>query len=108
MFSSFSAGQSGADFSSRRKGLEAAARLFEISDDLIDDDDDPLSEKGSKPEEISGKVCFKNCEFAYPTRPTAKIYYKKGDRDGFSLDIDSRQSVAFTGKRCVLCVLFPL
>ncbi|KAL7526190.1 hypothetical protein ACHAXR_001368, partial [Thalassiosira sp. AJA248-18] len=52
---------------------------------------------GSKPE-ISGKVSFKNCEFAYPTRPTAKIYYKKGDRDGFTLNIEPRQSVAFTGR----------
>lgn len=97
MFSSFGAGQSGADFSAQRKGFEAAARLFEISDDAIDDEDNPLSEKGSRPE-INGKVCFKSCEFAYPTRPATKIYYKKGDRDGFSLDIDSRQSIAFTGK----------
>lgn len=98
MFSSFGAGQSGADFSARKKGLEAAARLFEISDGMVDDKDDPLSDKGIKPEKIDGAVVFKNCEFAYPTRPTAKIYYKRGDRDGFSLDIDSRQSVAFTGR----------
>lgn len=97
MFSAFGAGQSGADFSARRKGLEAAARLFEISDGMVDDDDDPLSEKGSRPD-INGEIAFKACEFAYPTRPTAKIYYKSGDRDGFSLDIDSRQSVAFTGR----------
>lgn len=97
MFSSFGAGQSGADFSAGRKGLEAAARLFELSDDITDEGDDPLSERGMNPE-IKGKVTFKNCEFAYPTRPTAKIYYKKGDRDGFSLDIDSRKSVAFTGR----------
>jgi len=97
MFSSFGAGQSGADFSARKKGLEAAARLFEISDDVADEEDDPLSEDGSNPE-ISGKVCFKSCEFAYPTRPTTKIYYKKGGRNGFSLEIDSRQSVAFTGR----------
>ncbi|KAL7526452.1 hypothetical protein ACHAXR_001497, partial [Thalassiosira sp. AJA248-18] len=55
MFSSFGAGQTGADFGARRNGLEAAARLFEIADGNVDDDDDPLSEYGSKPE-ISGKV----------------------------------------------------
>jgi len=98
MFSSFGAGQSGADFSARKNGLEAAARLFEISDGVVVDDDDPLSEKGSKPEEINGRVVFKDCEFAYPTRPSAKIYYERGDRGGFSLDIDSCQSVAFTGR----------
>ena len=88
MFSSFGAGQSGADFSAKKQGLEAAARLFALSDGMIDDhDDDPLSDAGSKPE-IKGKVIFKQCGFAYPTRPNAKIY------DGFSLDIDSRQSVA--------------
>lgn len=95
MFSSLGAGQTGADFSARKKGLEAAARLFQLVD--IADDDDPLSEEGSTPE-INGKVVFKNCEFAYPTRPTAPVYYKRGDRDGFSLDIASRQSVAFTGR----------
>mmetsp|Transcript_13772 Transcript_13772/g.29973 ORF Transcript_13772/g.29973 Transcript_13772/m.29973 type:complete len:1335 (+) Transcript_13772:61-4065(+) len=101
MFSCFSAGQSGADFSARKKGLEAAARLFVISDGMmVDNDDDPMSDQGDKPQEINvnGRVVFKNCEFSYPTRPTAKIYYKRGDRDGFSLDIGSRQSVAFTGR----------
>ena len=58
MFSSFGAGQSGADFSARKNGLEAAARLFAISDGVVDDDDDPLSEKGSKPD-INGSVVFK-------------------------------------------------
>ena len=90
MFSSFGAGQTGADFSSRKKGLEAAARLFEMSDNL-DDGDDPLSEQGTKPL-ISGKVSFKSIEFAYPTRPDNPIY------NGFSLEIESKQSVAFTGR----------
>lgn len=121
MFSSFGAGQTGADFSARRSGLEvssyfswlaikvqtishnpiwmlqAASRLFEISDGIVDGEDDPLSSSGNRPV-IRGKVCFKDCEFSYPTRPGAMIYYKKGDRGGFSLDIDSRKSVAFTGR----------
>jgi len=97
MFCSFGAGQSGADFSARKRGFEAAARLFELADGKVDDDDDPLSEKGDKPE-IAGKVAFKKCVFAYPTRPASKIYYESGDRDGFSLDIDSMTTVAFVGK----------
>eukprot|EP01083_Nonionella_stella_P260775 888691_1 len=56
-----------------------------------DDEDDPLSEQGNKPE-IKGKVQFKNVSFAYPSRPDTKIYRH------FTLDIDSRQSVAFTGR----------
>ena len=62
-FCSFGACQSGADFSARKRGFEAAARLFELADGTVDDDDDPLSEKGDKPE-IAGKVAFKNCVFA--------------------------------------------
>jgi len=74
------------------EGLEAAARLFALSDGMAEDDeDDPLSEQGNKPE-IKGKVQFKNVSFAYPSRPDTKIYRH------FTLDIDSRQSVAFTGR----------
>ena len=98
MFSSFGAGQTGADFSARRRGLEAAVRLFDISDGSTDDSDDPLSDQGHKPESLKGNVCFNNCHFAYPTRKDNPIYYTTSDRDGFSLDIDSRQSVAFTGR----------
>ena len=71
--------------------------MFKIVDGSGDDEDDPLSEEGSTPE-IKGQVTFTNIVFAYPTRPAYKIYYKKGDRGGFSLDIGSRQSVAFTGR----------
>ena len=97
MFSAFGAGQTGADFSSQQAGLEAASRLFEIIDGS-DDDDDPLSVKGSRPESLNGKVEFKSCHFAYPTRPNAPIYYERDGRNGFSLDIPAQQSVAFTGR----------
>lgn len=97
MFSAFGAGQTGADFSSRQAGLEAAARLFEIVDGS-DDEDDPLSSNGNKPSSLSGKVEFKACHFAYPTRPNAPIYYERDGRDGFTLDIPSQKSVAFTGR----------
>jgi len=97
MFSAFGAGQTGADFSSRQVGLEAAARLFEIVDGSVDDDD-PLSTKGSKPSKLEGNVQFNSCHFAYPTRPNTPIYYERDGRDGFTLDIPSKQSVAFTGR----------
>lgn len=98
MFSSFGAGQTGADFSARKRGIEAAGRLFEMSDGAVDKDLDPFSTAGDKPPSIDGKIEFKQCHFAYPTRPSAPIYYKRGDRDGFSLDINAKQTVAFTGK----------
>lgn len=98
MFSSFGAGQSGADFSVRKRGVEAAGRLFAISNGEVEDDMDAFSNNGDKPQSINGNIVFKNCHFAYPTRPSAPIYYKRGDRDGFSLDVGAKQTVAFTGK----------
>eukprot|EP00985_Skeletonema_marinoi_P011151 scaffold5282_cov242-Skeletonema_marinoi.AAC.1 len=98
MFSSFGAGQCGADFSSRKRGLESAARLFEVADGSMEDGNDPTSDAGNKPDSLEGKVSFKNCHFAYPTRKNNMIYYSNGDRDGFSFYIDCRQSVAFTGR----------
>ena len=97
MFSAFGAGQTGADFSSRQLGLEAAARLFEIVDGSIDEDD-PLSTKGSKPSELGGNIQFQACHFAYPTRPNTPIYYERDGRNGFTLDIPAKESVAFTGR----------
>ncbi len=98
MFSSFGAGQCGADFSSRKRGLESAARLFEVADGSMEDGNDPSSDAGNKPESLDGNISFTNCHFAYPSRKKNKIYYSNGDRDGFSLDIGSKQSVAFTGR----------
>lgn len=96
MFSSFGVGQSGADFSSHKIGLDAAWRLFEVSDGIVDDEDDPLCQEGSRPQ-IEGNVKFDQVEFAYPTRKNAPVYYTHGHRQGLQLDIDSKMSVAFTG-----------
>lgn len=98
MFSSFGAGQTGADFSARARGVEAAGRLFAISDGEVEADMDPFSTNGDKPSGINGKLGFSHCHFSYPTRPNAPIYYEREDRDGFSLDINAKQTVAFTGK----------
>ena len=98
MFSSFGAGQCGADFSSRKRGLESAARLFEVADGSMEDGNDPSSDTGNRPDKLEGNVSFTNCHFAYPARKKNKIYYSSGDHDGFSLDIGCRQSVAFTGR----------
>eukprot|EP00536_Pseudo-nitzschia_multiseries_P015617 jgi/Psemu1/218647/e_gw1.920.13.1 len=98
MFSAFGAGQIGADFSLRQLGLEARARLFEIVDGSKDEDD-PLSTEGSKLKKLQDRIQFSSCHFAYPTRPnTTPIYYRQGGRDGFSLEILAKQSMAFIGR----------
>jgi ATP-binding cassette subfamily B (MDR/TAP) protein 1 len=97
MFSAFAAGQSGADFGARQEGIEAGARIFELVDEPLGEDD-PFSSVGTLPSTLKGEVKFSACHFAYPTRPMAPIYYPNDGRDGFTLDIPSKESVAFTGR----------
>ena len=97
MFAAFGAGQANADPSSRKKGRAAAARIFAIADEPLDRDD-PFSQAGSRPSTIDGSVAFESITFSYPTRPDFKIFYPSEGRDGFSLQIPSKQSVAFTGR----------
>lgn len=97
MFAAFGVGQTNADFSAKRKGLVAAARMFSILDEPLDKDD-PLSKDGKRPSSLDGKISFKACSFSYPTRPDYQIFYPTRDRDAFTLDIASKQSVAFTGR----------
>jgi ATP-binding cassette subfamily B (MDR/TAP) protein 1 len=97
MFSAIAIGQVSADFASNHKGLAAAARIFAIVDEPLDDDD-PISKDGSKPDSFHGTVSFKSLGFSYPTRPGNPIYYPSEDRDGFNLSIQSKESVAFVGR----------
>lgn len=97
MFSALSAGQVNADFTSRQKGLAAAARIFSLLDEQLDGGD-PFNQGGSKPSSLSGIVSYKSCSFSYPTRPEHPIYYPSEDRDGFNLTIEARQSCAFVGR----------
>lgn len=98
MFSSFGAGQSGADFSSHKQGLDAAWRLFEVAGGVVGGhEDDPLSQEGERPQ-IEGNIEFENVHFGYPTRKNAPVYYTRGHRQGLQLGMDSKMSVAFTGK----------
>jgi ATP-binding cassette subfamily B (MDR/TAP) protein 1 len=97
MFAAFGVGQTNADFSSKRKGLAAAARIFAIADEPLDKDD-PFSQKGTTPSSIVGSVTFESITFSYPTRPDFMVYYPYEGRDGFSLSIPPKQSVAFTGR----------
>jgi ATP-binding cassette subfamily B (MDR/TAP) protein 1 len=97
MFSAFGVGQVNADFGAKHKGLAAAARIFKIVDEPLDDDD-PLSKNGAQPATLKGNVTFQSCGFHYPTRPEHPIYYPGDDKDGFNLTIPSKQSIGFVGR----------
>ena len=90
-------GQANADFSSRQRGLVAAARIFQVLDEPLDTDD-PFSKEGTCPSSLEGSVNFESVGFSYPTRPEAQVFYPSTDRDGFNLTIPAKQSVAFTGR----------
>merc|ERR1711902_458827 len=86
------------DFSSRRRGLVAAARIFALLDEPLDEED-PFSQKGSSPSAINGDVKFDSLTFSYPSRPDARIYYPSDNcPNGFSLSIPAKTSIAFTGR----------
>jgi len=97
MFAAIAIGQTSVDFTSNHKGLAAAARMFAIVDEP-DDEDDPMLSIGSKPDSVVGNVSFKSVGFSYPTRPGHPVYYPSGERDGFNLDINCKESVAFVGR----------
>jgi ATP-binding cassette subfamily B (MDR/TAP) protein 1 len=98
MFAAFGVGQANSDFSARQRGLVAAAAIFKLldSDDPLDD---PLSKQGDTPISVEGNVTFKSVGFSYPSRPDTQIFYPSPGRDGFTLSIPAKQSVAFTGRR---------
>jgi len=82
-----------ADLGTRKAGQAAAARIFAIIDAPLDEAD-PFSDKGEKPSTVDGTIYFKSVQFSYPTRPNNPIYYG----EGVSLDIASKESVAFVGR----------
>ena len=100
MFAAFGVGQVNADFNSKYAGLAAAQRIFNLIDEPLDSDD-PFSTAGDKPASLTGSITFHDVSFVYPTRPNNLIYYPSHGRDGFSLSIASKESVAFVGRYAV-------
>lgn len=100
MFAAFGVGQVNADFNSKYAGLAAAQRIFNLIDEPLDNDD-PFSTAGDKPGSLTGSITFHDVSFSYPTRPNHLIYYPSHGRDGFSLSIASKESVAFVGRYVV-------
>lgn len=98
MFAAFGVGQSDADFSARRRGLVAAARIFALLDEPLDEED-LYRHHGTQPSSVEGDVKFESLTFSYPSRPDAMIYYPSNKcPKGFSLTIPAKTSAAFTGR----------
>jgi len=96
MFGALGISQVNADFNAQQDGLAAAYRIFEIVDEPLDDLD-PFSSGGVEPSDLNGAIEFKDCTFAYPTRPNNPIYYSSDEHTGFSINIKPKESVAFVG-----------
>jgi ABC-type multidrug transport system fused ATPase/permease subunit len=68
MFGAIGVGQVNADFKAQQDGRAAAARIFAIADEPLDEMD-PFSEKGEKLSSLDGSIAFESCYFNYPSRP---------------------------------------
>lgn len=71
------------------KAVSAASHLFRIIDrpSLID----PLSEDGILPQKIIGEIEFRDIEFSYPSRPTARVI------QGLTLSVPAKKTTALVG-----------
>ncbi|KAH8297255.1 hypothetical protein KR044_008793 [Drosophila immigrans] len=69
--------------------LGAARNLFRIID--RESQIDPMSEVGSKPDSITGRLRFEDIHFRYPSRPDIEIL------KGLTVDVEPGQTVAFVG-----------
>jgi len=107
MFGAVGVAQVSADFNARQDGLAAASRVFDIIDEPLDDTD-PFGAEGEKPESLEGSITFQSITFAYPSRPDMFIYHPWQDRDGFTLSIAQKESVAFVGTFILEFLLAPV
>ncbi|KAH8393395.1 hypothetical protein KR215_008311 [Drosophila sulfurigaster] len=69
--------------------LGAARNLFKIIDRVSEID--PMSDIGSKPDSITGRLRFEDIHFRYPSRPDIEIL------KGLTVDVEPGQTVAFVG-----------
>lgn len=67
----------------------AAAELFRILEKPSKLD--PLGQSGLKPSTCEGNIAIRNIDFAYPSRPSAKVL------QGFSIDIPAGKTTALVG-----------
>ena len=85
----FSLGNAAPYFSTLATARAAAYEVFQIIDRVPSIDSS--SDSGEKPSKLVGDIEFKDIEFAYPSRPEAKILQKA------SFKIKSGSTIAFVG-----------
>ncbi|KAI8617414.1 P-loop containing nucleoside triphosphate hydrolase protein [Chytriomyces sp. MP71] len=73
------------------KGIGASSRLFSLMESK-GEVEGQSSQNGIKLENVTGRIEFRDVEFAYPTRPEAKIF------KGLSFTIEPGTNVAIVGK----------
>lgn len=87
MIVAFSVGSLGSLWGDFMSAIGAGKRIFEI----LDRDTLMNSEVGLIPDNLIGKVQFRNVEFTYPARPDSKVL------QDFNLNLESGQVVALVG-----------
>jgi ATP-binding cassette subfamily B (MDR/TAP) protein 1 len=91
LIGSFALGQAGPNIAALSSAQAAAARIYQVIDDVPDID--IFSTAGVAPERSSlrGKIEFRNVTFSYPSRPQEVVL------DNFSLCVESGEHVALCG-----------
>mmetsp|Transcript_84198 Transcript_84198/g.126234 ORF Transcript_84198/g.126234 Transcript_84198/m.126234 type:complete len:1341 (+) Transcript_84198:186-4208(+) len=99
MFGAIGASQVSADFRERQLGRAAAARLFSvIEEDSVEDGNHiPEPENGGS---VEGGLEFKECEFAYPTRPDHAVFYKapSNENEALTLSVLPKTALGLVGR----------
>lgn len=95
MFGALGASQVSADFSSRQRGLIAAARVFSTFDGPIDGSEEEIGEESAT---IKGEIKFSSVGFSYPTRPDFPIFFKSDTKDGVNFVIGEKKSIGLVGR----------
>ncbi|XP_071802901.1 ATP-dependent translocase ABCB1-like isoform X2 [Asterias amurensis] len=89
LFGAFSFGQAGPNFGNISQARGAAAVIWAVIDQKPSIDSS--SDKGLKPDTVTGEISFENVHFVYPSRPDVKVL------KGLNLKVKQGQTVALVG-----------
>ncbi|XP_022083016.1 multidrug resistance protein 1A-like isoform X3 [Acanthaster planci] len=89
LFGAFSLGQAGPNIGNISQARGAAAAVWKIIDQVPSIDSS--SEKGLKPDSLTGDISFESVHFFYPSRPEVKVL------NGLDLEVKRGQTVALVG-----------
>lgn len=88
MFGALGASQVSADFNSRARGKQCAARIFSV----FDGPSDGSGDEAGAVVPIQGDFDFQNVQFSFPSRPNRLIY------KDWSLKVASKESIGLVGR----------